>query len=130
MDGNRDFNVGINENALDDIMLKLNNDIDSISTLLHDIEMKFYDINEYFSGDVADEIQNKFKTYSNEFDNIKENLSSYVRDLMNVKIMMGKIDTSNMNYFIEKQEEVNKATEEQKAENEINNGEIETPVGY
>ena len=127
---NNDFNIGINENALDDIMIKLNNDIDSISTLLHDIEMKFYDIKEYFDGDVADEIQNKFKSYSNEFDNIKDNLSSYVTDLMNVKSMLGKIDVSNMNFFIEKQDELNKAKTEQDAENEINNGVIETPDGY
>ena len=30
MNNTNEFTIGINENALDDIMLKLNNDIDSI----------------------------------------------------------------------------------------------------
>ena len=125
-----EFTIGINEGALDDIMLKLNNDIDSISTLLHDIEMKFYDIEQYFQGDVADSVKSKFKDYSSQFEGIKDNLNTYVNDLMNVKAMLGKVDVANMNYFEEKAGDMAAAEAEVSAENANNLDQLDLPAGY
>ena len=130
MNNTNEFTIGINENALDDIMLKLNNDIDSISTLLHDIEMKFYDIDQYFKGDVAESVQNKFKSYSSQFEGIKENLNTYVNDLMNVKSMLGKVDVSNINYFEEKADDLTKEKAVVDSDNALNDNEIIAPEGY
>lgn len=130
MDNTNDFTIGINENALDDIMLKLNNDIDTISTLLHDIEMKFYDIDQYFKGDVADGVKSKFKSYSDQFEGIRDNLNTYVNDLMNVKAMMGKVDVANMNFFEERADELTKEKTKVDAENEVMDQQINAPEGY
>ncbi len=119
-----DFTIGINEPALDDIMLKLNNDIDTISTLLHDIEMKMYDINEYFSGDVSDKVKNKFKSYSDQYDTLKDNLNTYVNDIMNVKAMLGKIDMNNQVFFVENAEEIRHEKDVQEEDNDTTAHEI------
>ena len=119
-----DFTIGINETALDDIMLKLNNDIDTISTLLHDIEMKMYDINEYFSGDVSDKVKNKFKSYSDQYDTLKDNLNTYVNDIMNVKAMLGKIDMNNQVFFVENAEEIRHEKDVQEEDNDTTAHEI------
>ena len=119
-----DFTIGINEPALDDIMLKLNNDIDTISILLHDIEMKMYDINEYFSGDVSDKVKNKFKSYSDQYDTLKDNLNTYVNDIMNVKAMLGKIDMNNQVFFVENAEEIRHEKDVQEEDNDTTAHEI------
>ena len=89
---NDDMLLGINEGLLDDIMLNLNNDIDLLMSSLNSFKMKINDSKEYFKGDVADSIQEKCNSYFRQFDTIKQNLNSYVDDMRNIKIMMGKID--------------------------------------
>ena len=108
---------GINPSELDDIMMELNNDIDSITTTLHDIQMKLYNTKEYFKGDVADELQHNFGKYSEQYDLIKDNLNSYIRDLMNVKTMMNKIDTDAALEITDYKEEKRIASDDQNAEN-------------
>ena len=91
---NGDIVGGINEQDLDDVILQLNNKIDSITETLNNVKMKFYDSKDYFKGDVADKFQAQFKAYSDQYELLKDNLNSYVNDLLNVKSMMGKIDES------------------------------------
>ncbi len=50
----------VNNNKLEDLTLSLNNDIDSISTILSELQMEFYNIRESFKGDVADSFQEKW----------------------------------------------------------------------
>ena len=109
---------GINETELDDLILQLNNKIDSITTTLNDVKMKFYDTNEFFTCDVASDFQKQFKAYSDQYELLKDNLNSYVRDLMNVKSMMGKIDTAAFNKLEELVESTAKKVENKIAENE------------
>jgi hypothetical protein len=123
---NNNVLLAIDENALDDIMLKLNNDIDSISKLLNDIEMKFYNVKEYFSGDVADEIQTKFKSYSDQYSTIKDNLNTYVNDLMIIKSALGKIDIKNTNFFQEETQNLNSQNQSIDDENDLNQRNIDT----
>ena len=126
MNNTNEFTICINENALDDIMLKLNNVIDSISKLLNDIEMKFYNVKEYFSGDVADEIQTKFKSYSDQYSTIKDNLNTYVNDLMIIKSALGKIDIKNTNFFQEETQNLNSQNQSIDDENDLNQRNIDT----
>jgi len=84
--------VGMNNEAMDELMLSLNNDIDSIMRILHQMDEKFSDIDEYFKGTVASEIQDKYKTYSKQYSRIRDNLNSYVHDLIRIKATVGKMD--------------------------------------
>lgn len=101
---------GVNEQELDDIVLQLNSDIDSISTILNQIQMEFYDTSSYFKGDVADSFRDKFDFYDKQMNTIKENLKSYSSDLIKVKEMMGQIDVSSSEFLDEKATETDRKT--------------------
>ena len=63
----------IQEEEMDNIMLALNNDIDSIILTLNNLKMKLYDTKEYFKGDVADNFNDKFEDYFAQYEVLKDN---------------------------------------------------------
>lgn len=81
-------NQALEHNALDTFILEMNSEIDNISVLLREIEMIFYDTNEYFKGDVADALRNKFDRYKRQLEVVKANLLSYPEDLSAIKNSM------------------------------------------
>ena len=112
--------LAINETAMDDKILQLNNEIDVIMRSLNEIQNKMYELKDYFKGDVANGIQDKFKTISDQYDTFKANLNSYSRDLTNIKSMMIKIDEQSKQFFEEKSDEV--ITDRANAEAELEEG--------
>ena len=112
--------LAINEPAMDDKILQLNNEIDVIMRSLNEIQNKMYELKDYFKGDVANGIQDKFKTISDQYDTFKANLNSYSRDLTNIKSMMIKIDEQSKQFFEEKSDEV--ITDRANAEAELEEG--------
>lgn len=112
--------LAINEPAMDDKILQLNNEIDVIMRSLNEIQNKMYVLKDYFKGDVANGIQDKFKTISDQYDTFKANLNSYSRDLTNIKSMMIKIDEQSKQFFEEKSDEV--ITDRANAEAELEEG--------
>lgn len=82
---------------LDDIMIKMDDDIDDVLAILNQIKMKMHDLKDDFKGDVADAYQEKFEEYTSQMDTIKDNLNSYINDLVNIKSMFEKIDQQNAN---------------------------------
>ena len=83
-------------NDFDTLILELNDLVDKISFILRQIEMDMYETEEYFTGEVANSIRNKFKTYSIQNQTLINNLLSYPKDLMNVKISMYDNDSKTV----------------------------------
>ena len=98
--------IAINEGAMDDKILQVNNEIDVIIRSLNEIQDKMYELKDYFKGDVANGIQDKFKTISDQYPTFKANLNSYSRDLTNIKSMVMKIDEQSKKFYEEKSDEV------------------------
>lgn len=90
---------GINEEALNNLVLDLNNDIDKIDFALRQIEMLFYDTEDFFKGEVADSVRAKFKQYSTQIEMLKKNLLSYPQDLLNLKNSIKNNDLESANIF-------------------------------
>lgn len=123
-----DVLYGINEGPLDELIISLTNDADSISTILNSIQMEFYDTNDYFKGDVADSFRDKWAYYNDLIPRVKENLATYSEDMVSVKKLLGDIDVQNStllnNYTDDRIEETNK--KQQETEEIIANIKIDT----
>lgn len=87
---------GINENTIDNVILELGNNIDDIGALFQEVEMLFYDMNEYFKGEVAYATKEKMSTFSKQFVIAKKNFESYQNDLIKVKNQFAKLDKGNV----------------------------------
>lgn len=82
---NNDVVSGIDPTSLENLVLELNNDVDNISSLLHEIDMIVYDTNDYFRGSVAESIREKYGKYKGKSEIIISNLTSYADDLLAIK---------------------------------------------
>lgn len=91
----------IKEVELDSLVLELNDDVDKIEYILRQVEMLVYDTSDYFKGDVADSIRNKFNTYSVQIETLKNNLLSYPKDLLKIKTGQKDNDQESANILNE-----------------------------
>lgn len=82
---NNDVVSGLDPILLENLVLELNNDVDNISSLLHQIDMIIYDTNDYFKGNVAEAIREKYEKYKSKNEIIISNLTSYADDLLAIK---------------------------------------------
>lgn len=98
---------GINENALNDIILELGTNIDNISGLFQEIEMIVYDSSDYAKGDTAEALRKKFNDYQKEFNLVKQNFTSYQNDLIKIKSSMKELDKGSSSMVQEFTEHIN-----------------------
>lgn len=102
----KDLVNGIDPTALESLILELNNDVDNISTLLHEIDMIVYDTNSYFKGSVADSIRDKYSKYKSQSENFIANLTSYADDLLAIKKSLETNDDRMSNAYDSFKEEI------------------------
>lgn len=95
--GSTDNAFVIKQPDFDNLVLELNDLVDKIEMILRDVEMKFYNSQEYFKGDVADELRLKFKTYSKQIDVMSNNLLTYSNDLLKLKQSLKDNDKNILN---------------------------------
>lgn len=87
----------IKESQLENFILELNNDIDNISCMLENVESIMYDAQDYFKGDVASALNEKFDFYKKQMPIFKQNLNSYSDDLITIKNSMASNDANIQN---------------------------------
>lgn len=95
--GSTDNAFVIKQPDFDNLVLELNDLVDKIEMILRDVEMKVYNSQEYFKGDVADELRLKFKTYSKQIDVMSNNLLTYSNDLLKLKQSLKDNDKNILN---------------------------------
>ena len=105
--------IGVNNNKLEDLTLSLNNDIDSISTILSELQMEFYNIRESFKGDVADSFQEKWEHYNKLIPLIKDNLKTYSDDMLSILSLVKQIDNESARTLETFEEKTEKSISEQ-----------------
>lgn len=99
---------GINESSLDNIILELGSSIDNIISLYQEIENLMYDSSEFFKGDAAESLRDKFSIFQKQFEIVKKNYTSYQDDLITIKATMLEQDNSNKSIFEGFSEQINK----------------------
>lgn len=76
---------GIQKSKLEDFILDLNDDIDSISFMIEEINQIVYDSNDYFMGKVADTMRDKYEELKGLSKVMIKNLITYSDDLVGIK---------------------------------------------
>lgn len=99
---------GINESSLDNIILELGSSIDNIISLYQEIENLMYDSSEFFKGDAAESLRDKFSNFQKQFEIVKKNYTSYQDDLIKIKATMLEQDNSNKSVLEGFSEQINK----------------------
>jgi uncharacterized protein YukE len=102
--------LSISKEGLDEVILDLYNQIDTILTILNKIKYKVVDINEYFTGSTANAYQERLNKYISQMGLIKDNLNTYTSDLMFMKQFYSKIDDVQTRKVENKIEDVDKQT--------------------
>lgn len=82
----------VKETEMENLILELNNDVDNICFVLRDIEMIMYETDEYFKGQVANALRDKFEFYKRQIEVVKNNLLTYPNDLIAIKNSMQNND--------------------------------------
>ncbi len=87
-----DFRVALTYDDVDSLALDLYNQIDIILATLNSIKEKFYDMDDYFKGPMADSFKEKYSSFLVKYELIKTNLNTYMDDLMTMKRVYSGID--------------------------------------
>ena len=82
----------LSKEGLDEVILDLYNQIDTILTILNKIKYKVVDINDYFTGATANAYQERLNKYLSQIGLIKDNLNTYTSDLMFMKQFYSNVD--------------------------------------
>lgn len=112
-----DAALGVNETELDNLILALDSNLDSISSSLSQIQMTFYDSKDYFKGDVADNFLDKFEVYNQQIPLLKANLKTYINDLLVVKEYSGNVDSASAKHIQNAKDETNRNSDNVKQDN-------------
>ena len=115
--------TAIKDVEYDEVLNTLSNKADRISELFSNIEMEFYDLNEFFKGEVADSIQEKFEVYKNQISTLKANLESYQKDLINIRKYHENFDEENsLSLVLQKEEKDENARQDTAKREEYESG--------
>lgn len=96
MNNNESVGLFVDKDKMDAVVLDLYNKIDAVLSILNKIKYKVYDINDYFSGPVAEAYQKKINRLITQMPLIKDNLNTYAADLLEVKEMFLNIEKKNI----------------------------------